>query len=52
MSIVFLFLVVTLAIGTLIINKMHKKNPEFLVSLKDKLMWGVILRPIHQGYFR
>ncbi len=47
-----LLLVATLVIGTFIINKMHLKNPKFLLSLKDKLMWGVILRPIHQGYFR
>ena len=52
MSISFLLLIIILGIGTLILDKMNKKNPKFLNNLKAKLMWGVILRPIHQGYFR
>ena len=52
MSIFLLFLIVTLVIGTFILNKMNKKDPQFVTSLKDKLLWGAILRPIHQGYFR
>ena len=52
MSIGFLFLIIILGLGTLILNKMNKTNPKFLTDLKAKLMWGALLRPIHQGYLR
>ena len=52
MSIGFLLLIIILGLGTLILNKINAKNPQFLTDLKGKLMWSAILRPIHQGYFR
>jgi hypothetical protein len=52
MGIGFLLLIIILGLGTLLINKLNKKKPQFLIDLKSKLMWSAILRPIHQGYFR
>ena len=52
LSIGFLLLIIILGLGTLLLNKLNKKNPQFLSDLKGKLMWSAILRPIHQGYFR
>ena len=45
-----LILIILLGLGTFILNKMNKNKPEFLTSLKEKLMWSAIIRPIHQGY--
>ena len=52
MSIGFLLLIIILGFGTMLLNKINTKNPQFLTDLKAKLMWSSILRPIHQGYFR
>ena len=52
MGIGFLLFIIILGLGTFLLNKMNKKNPQFLIDLKGKLMWSAILRPIHQGYFR
>ena len=52
MSIGFVILITILGLATLLLNKVFLKNPQFITNLKTKLMWGAILRPIHQGYFR
>ena len=52
MSIGFLLLIIIIGIGTLFLNLINVKNPQFLTDLKAKLMWSAILRPIHQGYFK
>ena len=42
-----LMLILILGLGTFILNRMNRKNPEFLTNLKAKLMWNAVLRPIY-----
>ena len=47
LSIFLFFLIANLMIGTFILKKINIHKSQFFASLKDKLLWGAILRPIH-----